>query len=84
MKQIFFVGVYLAERVHFGLLGFTSYVYCYTEATSHAEAGAKAKGHFEQKLKICATGTRPQIVKPEDFRKFASPSDLINFELRNS
>jgi len=78
MKKIFYVGVYLKERVHFGLYGFTSYVDCYTEAEDLKEAGNIAKAYFETKYKMQVTGTRPQPSKEQDKNKFAFPEQIIN------
>lgn len=77
MKKIYYVGVFLKDRVHFDLYGFTSYVDCYTEAENLKEAGNIAKEFFEKKYKTEVTGTRPQPSKEQDKQKFAYPEQLI-------
>jgi hypothetical protein len=72
-KQIFYVGVFLNERIFFPPYGFTTYADCYTEAENAKEAGKIAKEHFELKHKVPVNGTRPLVANP----RFHNPEEII-------
>lgn len=55
MKKVFYVTLHLADRISFGVLGFTSCVFCNVEAENNAEAEEIAKAHFEGKGKTKVT-----------------------------
>lgn len=76
--QIFYVGVFLASRVHFKPYGFTSYVDCFVESNDQTEAGRLAKEHFEAKFKVSVTGTRPKATRYINREKFASDDQIIS------
>lgn len=71
--QIYYVGVYLSERIHFGSYGFTNYADCVTETQSPEEARETAKRYFEMKYKVAVTKARAQIAD----KKFIDRDQLI-------
>lgn len=89
MKKYYYIGVYLSERVPFGLYGFTNYVDGFTEANTPEEARATAKNYFETKFKTEVTGVRTTITNIQfiDSEKIIKPFKTAHqqnlFELPN-
>lgn len=73
MKKLFYVGVYLKDRVPFGMYGFTSYVDGFTEAMTPEEAKEIVITHFETKHRTIATGARVTLSN----QKFCNTNELI-------
>lgn len=76
-KKLYYVGVFLSERIYWGLYGFTSYADGYVYAEDISEAGAVAKAFFEKRYPDnTVTGTRPQL--PINGAKYARREDILN------
>lgn len=73
MKKLFYVGVYLKDRIHFGLYGFTNYADCYTEANTPEEAQSNARNYFETKFKVEVLSTRTTIAN----KRYCNPEQII-------
>lgn len=73
MKKFYYVGVFLKEKILFGLYGFTDYADCCTEAENPTEAQRLAKSYFESKYKVEVTGTRPTLAN----KKYLDPDHII-------
>jgi hypothetical protein len=76
MKKLFYVGVFLNEKIFFAPYGFTNYGDVFAEATTPAEASQMAKEHFKTKFRVEPTGTRTTVADP----KFCSPGDVLKRE----
>lgn len=79
MNKLFYIGVYLSERIFFDLYGFTNYADCFAEATTPAEASELAKDYFKTKYRVEATGTKTAVAD----RKFCRPDFILKKGLQN-
>jgi hypothetical protein len=82
--KVFYVGVFLDERIFFAPYGFTNYADCYIEAEDMDEARTTAKQFFESKHKVGVNGTRltvatnynpDEVIKPV---KTATQTEIFN------
>jgi hypothetical protein len=73
MKKLYYVGVFLQDKILFPAYGFTNYADCYTEAESPEEARETAKQYFEIKYKVAVNKTRASVAD----RRFINPSEVV-------
>lgn len=77
-QSIYYISLYLSERVHFNPYGFTSYVDCYVHAEDFTTAEKLAKLYFEKRYKVSVTRLKSNKAKEQDLNLYASPEQIIS------